>query len=324
MKYLFFDIECSNCFGNNPKMCEFGYVVTDEKFKVITSDVIPMSPGKRCRENRFDTSIYKREPGFQWAYEYDYYFECPEFPKFYEQIKKLFKMEDVVIFGYSVDNDIRYLDNSFRRYRLAPIEYQVYDIQKMIKYYSEKKEKFLGLEDAFKKLCSINEFIKLQQHLSRDDAFMTMRVLQKMCENLEITPLEMIELCENCKYDSKEYLNQYYKRKEEKIKHKKFGPERQKMWSEFCDECIFRLESDEIVGKIVTVSSVVKDNPSILKQLITLLKDKGFIGSKSISESDYIITLDEEDKERLKNILKHPYNGTILCIHEFQNLEITI
>ena len=96
------------------------------------------------------------------------------------------------------------------------------------------------------------------------------------------------------------------------------------MWSEFCDECIFRLESDEIVGKIVTVSSVVKDNPSILKQLITLLKDKGFIGSKSISESDYIITLDEEDKERLKNILKHPYNGTILCIHEFQNLEITI
>ena len=38
MKYLFFDIECSNCFNNIGKMCEFGYVVTDENFKIITKN----------------------------------------------------------------------------------------------------------------------------------------------------------------------------------------------------------------------------------------------------------------------------------------------
>ena len=47
LKYLFFDIECSNCFGKNPKICEFGYVLTDENFKVIQSDSIPISPGRK-------------------------------------------------------------------------------------------------------------------------------------------------------------------------------------------------------------------------------------------------------------------------------------
>ena len=46
MKYLFFDIECSNCHGGIGKMCEFGYVLTDENFNIISQDDIPMSPGK--------------------------------------------------------------------------------------------------------------------------------------------------------------------------------------------------------------------------------------------------------------------------------------
>ena len=40
--------------------------------------------------------------------------------------------------------------------------------------------------------------------------------------------------------------------------------------------------------------------------------------------SDYLITLDEEDTQRLKNELKHPYSGKILNIDEFKNLEIKI
>lgn len=29
MNYLFFDIECSNCFGGRGKICEFGYMLTN-------------------------------------------------------------------------------------------------------------------------------------------------------------------------------------------------------------------------------------------------------------------------------------------------------
>ena len=138
MKYLFFDIECSNCFGGKNKICEIGYVLTDENFNILLTNDIPMSPGdKRNRGDRFDTSIYKREPGFEWAYDFDYYFECPKFPYYYKQLKKLFEDEETMVFGYSVDNDVRYLDSEFTRYGLDPFRFNACDIQKIMKYYSE-------------------------------------------------------------------------------------------------------------------------------------------------------------------------------------------
>ena len=40
MKYLFFDIECSN--GHD--ICSFGYCLTDEKFKIIKKEDIVINP----------------------------------------------------------------------------------------------------------------------------------------------------------------------------------------------------------------------------------------------------------------------------------------
>jgi hypothetical protein len=34
MDYIFFDIECANCFGGRGKICSFGYVITDENFNI--------------------------------------------------------------------------------------------------------------------------------------------------------------------------------------------------------------------------------------------------------------------------------------------------
>ena len=111
MKYLFFDVECSNCFGGIAKICEFGYVLTDEKFNVLKKDAIPMSPGIRKSENRFDLAIYKRDPTFQWAFEKDFYFECPEFPEFYELLKKLFVLSFSYIFFqiFSISKELFFL-----------------------------------------------------------------------------------------------------------------------------------------------------------------------------------------------------------------------
>lgn len=52
MKYLFFDIECSNCFNKIGKICEFGYVLCDENLSILKKGDIPMSPGKGAG-NRF-------------------------------------------------------------------------------------------------------------------------------------------------------------------------------------------------------------------------------------------------------------------------------
>lgn len=324
MKYLFFDIECSNCFEGKNKICEFGYVLTDEKFNVLSKGDIPMSPGdRRNRSNRFDTSIYKREPGFEWAYDFDYYFSCPQFPHYYETIKKLFENPETIVFGYSVDNDVRYFDSEFKRYKLEPFKYKACDIQKIMKYYSEKRQKFMGLQDAFKKLCPITEFIKLEPHLSRDDAYMSMRVFQEMLKNLEISVEEIIELCPGCYFDANEYLENYHERqkfKEERKKEKKKIPtENQKIWGDFYRSHEEFLEKEESIGKLCTISKVIKEDKDVLLDVIEFIKDEGLVAFDRINGSDYVVVVDEVDKERMINAFKHPYNGKFILYSDIKN-----
>ena len=322
MKYLFFDIECSNCFGNHSKICEFGYVLTDENFKVISKDAIPMSPGKKCRENRFDLGIFKREPGFEWAYDFDYYFNCAEFPIYYDLVKKLFEDKDTIIFGYAVDSDIRYLNDAFERYHLDPIDYDAYDVQKMMRYYSTKKESVSGLDSAFDKLCSKEERVKLQRHLSRDDAYMTMRVFQEICNNLNLTPLEMIELCDNGKYNSSIIRSRSHKKQSSSVNHKKVKPEGCVIWEDFFKESINKAENDEQRGKYVIVSESIKKDVGILKEVIEMIKDKGLEPAMKITGSNYFIGLDENDIKRMNNVLKRPYEGKLLSIEDLKQLNI--
>lgn len=322
MKYLFFDIECSNCFGGNNKICEFGYVITDEKFNVITKGDIPISPGdRRNRSCRFDTSIYKREPGFEWAYEFDYYFDSPRFPHHYQFLKNLFENKDTLVFGYSVNNDIRYFDSEFKRYKLEPFNYKVCDVQIIMNFYSEKKEKFKGLQHAFKKLCGANEFISLVPHLSRDDAFMTMRVLQEMLKNLEVSVDEIIELCPGSLYDANEYLDSYYKRKDERVSL----PSKSKLqvkWGDFYRSYLPLLEKEDSIGRICTISSLFKTNETLLNKVIEYIKENDLVAHDRISGSDIIIVVDEEDKERILSLLKYPFNGQFIILSEIKDLQI--
>ncbi len=44
MNYLFFDIECSNCFGGHGKICSLGYVLADSRFNVLEQKDILVNP----------------------------------------------------------------------------------------------------------------------------------------------------------------------------------------------------------------------------------------------------------------------------------------
>lgn len=317
MKYLFFDIECSNCFEGVGKMCEFGYVITDENFNLISKDVIPMSPG-RGGKYKFDKSIYKRDPEFQWAYDFDYYYECEEYPTFHNKIKRLFEDNETLVLGHSVENDIRYLDSTIKRYNLDSILYTSYDTQKMIGYYSEKHEKFMGLKDAFKKLCGTKELVFLEPHLSRDDAFMTMRVVQEMCKHLGFTLQELIEACPECKIDTVHYLEQYYiKKSEKKYKTKKKCDEAQIAWRDFYRSHSQLLENEDSVGKIVTISSRIKESLETTNSVIEKIKEYGLVAFDKINGSNYLIALDDNDVERMKSIFKHPFNGRFILLSDF-------
>lgn len=303
MKYLFFDIECSNCFGDKPKICEFGYTIVDENFKLITKNDIPMSPGKNNHTNRFDLGVYKRDPKFEWAYDFDYYFSQPEFPKHYEKIKRLLIDEDTIVLGYSLSNDIHYLNRTMIKYDLDILNYDSFDVQKMVKRYLNLKND-MSLEKAFNKLCNTSELIKLHMHLSCDDAFMTMRVFESLCKKLHKTPQEMINFYEGVKYNSIESLENFNKRQEEKEKRKIS----EELLNDFYDESKGLIELNDYSNNLVYIDPNFKKYPEELKDLIEKIKSKGLIGSRDLKNINYFILRDDENIERIKEILKENNN----------------
>ena len=318
MKYLFFDIECSNCFGDNPKICEFGYTIVDENFKLITKNDIPMSPGKNNHTNRFDLGVYKRDPKFEWAYDFDYYFSQPEFPEYYEKIKRLITDKDTIVLGYSLSNDIHYLNRTMIKYDLDILNYDSFDVQKMIRRYLILKND-MSLEKAFNKLCNKSELIKLHMHLSCDDAFMTMRVFESLCKKLHKTPQEMINFYEGVKYNSIESLENFNKRQEEKEKRKIS----EELLNDFYNESKGLIELNDYSNNLVYIDSNFKKYPEELKDLIKEIKSKGLIGSRDLKNINYFIFKDEDNIERLREILKENNNFEceIINYKEIMNLD---
>jgi DNA polymerase III epsilon subunit-like protein len=321
MKYLFFDIECANCFGGKNKICEIGYVLTDEQFNILKKDAIPISPGNKSNRNdRFDTTIYEREKGFQWAYDFETYFACEKFPHFYSSLKNLFEDPETLIFGHSVNNDIRYLGSEFDRYKLKPYIFTAHDTQIIMKYYSSKHEKFMSLRQAFIKLCGRQEIVQLDPHLSMDDAKMTMRVIQEICRKLELTLPELIECCPTCKYDAITYLEEYKAKRENELNKqvkKNIKSKAQVMWGEFYRCNAEKLEDISSVGKIITISKTIKEDIDLLMKVIEKIKEEGYIPYDRINGSDFIVTLDESDTERIKGLLKNKYAGQFVTISIF-------
>ncbi len=323
---LFFDIECSNCYEGEGKVCEFGAVLTDENFNIIRQYDIPMSPGKG-RGCRFDMGIYKRDPNFDWAYDFDYYFSCDEFPEFYKTIANLVEDKNTIVFGYAVDNDIRYLGSSIKRYGLNQLTYTTYDVKEMIKKYTKAKMQVGGLKGAFENFCGKQSMVNLVPHLSRDDAKMTVMIVKKLCENLEISATELVELCQGCSYNSSEYLEAYVAKKEEKRHHPELFIRRrgggkpksecQILWGDTYREHLPLLEKEESIGRIVTISAKLKEDMDVITNTINTIKNNHLVAFDGIAGSDILVAFDEDDKNRLLNMFKHPYNGPIILYRDF-------
>ena len=175
MDYLFFDIEC--CDGNH--ICSFGYVIIDEKFRVLDKQDILINPEKTFKLGRagFD-------PEIELAYKQEIFYSQKTFPEFYAGIKKLLNKKDRVLFGHNSGCDINFLLIACNRYDLKNINIKVYDTQKIYKLYKKDKN-----------VCSLHKILdelkinvpKLEEHKSCDDAEMTMLIVKKMCQEENLT-----------------------------------------------------------------------------------------------------------------------------------------
>lgn len=185
MDYLFFDIECANCFHGSGKICEFGYVITNENFDIKEKEIFLVNPN-----SVFDRFVAKK----MLANPIVTYKAAAPYPEIFSKIKRLFDCKNMLIIGHTVDADAGYLNDESRRYNLPFFNYTFYDAKELYMAYANKTQS-VGLEKTGEELGVAGPE---HAHRSVDDAQATMQTVKAMCNSLDTTLEELIELCPNC------------------------------------------------------------------------------------------------------------------------------
>ena len=192
MKYLFFDIECANCYNNCAKIFSLGYLITDENFNILheKEDVL-INP-----HDRFDWYVAKK----MMAYPRSIFGALPPFPEFYERFREMFEDPDTIVIGYAVTNDVHFLQDDCRRYGLAPFAYRFYDVQQI---YARQPENNTAknLEDSLLAWCGVEAE---NLHRSDEDAYNTMRILKAIAEYHGTNLAGILEKYPDCAGETKD------------------------------------------------------------------------------------------------------------------------
>ena len=174
MKILSFDIDSTTGNHHDGRMCTFGYCLGDADFNISKQEDIVMNP----KTKRFETKI-------KLHYEKSFIKKQERFPAFYEKVSKLFLDNDYII-GFSVLNDVEFLNNACEIYGLDKIEYEFLDVQLLYKTVY-RKPTLMGLAVIAEELN-----IDYKAHRSDEDARVTLLVLKHIVEDLKMPLSEVL------------------------------------------------------------------------------------------------------------------------------------
>lgn len=209
MKYLFFDIECANCYQNCAKIFSLGYCVTDENFNILhdKEDVL-INP-----RDRFDWYVAKK----MMAYPREIFQNMPPFPDFYERFREMFEDKDTMVIGYAVTNDVHFLHDDCKRYKLAPFTYNFYDVQQL---YARQpvNNTAKNLEDSLLSWCNIEPE---NLHRSDEDAYNTMLIMKAIAAYHNTNIPGLMEMFPDCGGSTENGVIDYAWKKPEGEKKKK-------------------------------------------------------------------------------------------------------
>jgi len=156
-----FDIE--SCDGGSiGSLCSLGYI-TAENSKITDKHDLLVNPACGFNPMLLGSKYFKLQ------YKKSVYRSSPTFDKYYDKIKELFSNRLVV--GFSIANDVRYLNDACMYYGLPFIDYDFIDVQTLLALHLNERRNY-SLKDAAD-MYSI-EFI---EHSSADDAEASFKVL---------------------------------------------------------------------------------------------------------------------------------------------------
>lgn len=303
MNYLFFDIECANCYGGRGKICSFGYVLTDEHLNILEKEDIIINP----------RSSFNLGPDLKLAYTKTEFKQARPFNDFYDHIGALLEYPEYTVLGYSIENDANFLRSDCKRYDLPCYEFDFYDVQCMVM-------QIFGLKNM-PSLQKALEFFGMSEnqdiHKSDDDAYMTMLAMKGACEHLGITPAELIERYPIAKGRLENYEITTAFREERERQRREREEERRKQQAETeSNKMRFRspnfyafqrhlrrvnsasMKGGELEGQRVCISSLYEKNH--FRQMTWLTEKLGGKGGRYVqkaSQANVFVTWDELDEQ---------------------------
>lgn len=185
MKLLSFDIESCTGSHNDASLCSFGYVTADEFLNIKEQEDLLCNP----KPGRFRLRPYsknRQSEGITLAYEEKVFRRQPKFPGIYPKIEKLFSEADVAI-GFSIENDIQFLNNACVEYGLKPIGYKFLDVKQIVELLYGTKYG-CGL-----KTIADNLNISGNSHRSDEDARVTLKILRFVLKDQKLSLADFVE-----------------------------------------------------------------------------------------------------------------------------------
>ena len=306
MNYLFFDIECANCFMGKGKICSFGYVLCDEHLSVIEQKDILVNP-----RSKFHLGKPEENQGIELAYPKEAFLKEPSFDKIYPKIKELLERKDQIVFGHALTNDLNFLQAEFERYKLPTFYIKAYDTQIIYRQLKNVKND-VGLE----RLCDEYEIEKEALHRSDYDAFITMQVLKHMCKEKGCSVEDLL----------KDIPNSYLELKDGVI-IKKFNPTSPaKTLLHYAKKIhMDKTIKDEMLYDVVFAMDETLEETDMkrAKKIVNLIRRKGADYTIRIKKCNMFIEVNSDSKkaQKARDILKENEGlFKIINLEELQNI----
>lgn len=191
MKYLFLDLEFATTRNDKIRICEIGYIQTDENYNTIKSGEMIINPN--IEKDEWDWWVVKN----MLTRKKRVYLNSEIFSYYYNDLMNLISESDY-IFGHGVREDLLGLKQEPERYGKSPIVYTCYDTQIL---YMKLKQ-----EDKPRKLETIVEIEGVARdnnyHNAKADAFNVMSLLKFLLKKYHLSINDLLSQIPEARKDS--------------------------------------------------------------------------------------------------------------------------
>lgn len=285
MEYLVIDTESCTGRADDGSLCSLGYAVCDRDFNILKQEDILINPLPK----RFSVGDKKnaKRTGVTFAYTVEEFRKAPRFNQLYDKLKSIFNGR--IVIGFSMANDIKYLNNACDSFNLPRIEYEFYDVQHIYQLLYPN-ETSIGLKTLNEKYG-----IEYVEHRSDEDASGSVILLKRFLENANLDFKSVVE-----KYNiitGKNTLKGYHIDYSISLFEEKFGLKRSKrIQGLIFSDYVKKLPFLKTAEKVCFSYKIEKLDVNYIRTLIDLSVKNGLIYTHDTDICNIYVTDDKEDK----------------------------